>query len=126
MTVNRLQILTFDALVEGLNRSFFRQALASEVYESDDYWRSLFRRPYNIIDGHESSASFFAILMGSPDDGKRTLEKAEEVFEEHPVLLFAAVQNFNISQDFKDALTRQTGMSWQEILMALDPDFDPP
>jgi len=114
------------AFVEGINRSFFRQALASEVFQSEEYHNMLIRRKYNATNAQENIAAFMAVLLGSHDDGVPSVQRAETLYEHHPDVLWAATQNFNIPQEFKNELEMVTGLSWGEILRELDPNFDPP
>lgn len=117
---------SLDGFVEGVNRSFLRQAIASEVWDEVDYNKAQIRREYNVTNSHENLAAFMPVLMGSTDDGKPSLNNLDDLMDDHPDLLWAAIQNFNVPQEFKDKITSQTNLTWDEIIMDLDPNFQVP
>lgn len=111
----------YGRFMEALNRAFYRQTLSSEVMHTKDYKQRILRRNYAATNGQETAAAFFEIFMGKSDEPTQDLEEAQKIYETYPLLLHAAAENFNVPQDFKDALTKQTGLSWSEILTDIKP-----
>lgn len=107
---------SWEQFWEGINRQQWREMLADELSDSSQNpeW-SLRSDQYSSINGQEIFAHFAAIMFAE-DSNKGEAQNLIDLLDKNPELIYVASMEFNFSQAMKDALEKETGMSFDDLL----------